>query len=144
MSYSGPDGDGSCEFNYSKNKDIQSLGESLVAVASTIIEGARLELLLQHDPLGLDKEMGFLKEASADGRLQQMCAIQGILTKLKDDPAVMERVTPPSTPFACQIRQIKDIGNRFDATFIVFSVSNLCWPLVRRAHRVDLGKGWAP
>jgi hypothetical protein len=92
MTYSGPDGAGSCEFNYSKNRDIQSLGESLVAVASTIIEGARLELLLQHDPLGLDQEMEYLKEASADGRLQQMCAIQGILTKLKDDPSVMERV----------------------------------------------------
>jgi len=92
MTYSGPDGDGSCEFNYSKNKDIQSLGESLVAVAGTIIEGARLELLLQHDPLGLDKEMEYLKEASNDGRLQQMCAIHGILTRLVDDPEVMERV----------------------------------------------------
>jgi hypothetical protein len=92
MTYSGPDGDGGCEFNYSKNKDIQSLGESLVGVASTIIEGARLELLLQHDPLGLDKEMEYLKEASDDGRLQQMGAIRGILTKLVDDPDVMERV----------------------------------------------------
>jgi hypothetical protein len=92
MTYSGPDGDGSCEFNYSKNRDIQSLGESMVAVASTIIEGARLELLLQHDPLGLDKEMDYLKEASEDGRLQQMCAIRGILTKLVNDPEVMERV----------------------------------------------------
>jgi hypothetical protein len=92
MTYSGPDGDGSCEFNYSKNKDIQSLGESLVGVASTIIEGARLELLLQHDPLGLDQEMEYLKEASDDGRLQQMCAIHGILAKLVDDPDVMERV----------------------------------------------------
>jgi len=92
VTYSGPDGSGSCEFNYSKNKDIQSLGESLVGVASTIVEGARLELLLQHDPLGLDKEMEFLKEASSDGRLQQMCAIRGILTKLEEDPSVMERV----------------------------------------------------
>jgi hypothetical protein len=92
LTYSGPDGDGGCEFNYSKNKDIQSLGESLVGVASTIIEGARLELLLQHDPLGLDKEMEYLKEASDDGRLQQMCAIHGILTRLVDDPDVMERV----------------------------------------------------
>jgi hypothetical protein len=92
MSYSGPDGEGSCEFNYSKSKDIQALGESLVAVASTIVEGARLELLLQHDPLGLDKEMDFLQEAADDGRLQQMCAIQGILTKLVEDPDVMERV----------------------------------------------------
>jgi hypothetical protein len=92
IAYSGPDGQGACEFNYSKDKDIQTLGDSLVAAASTIVEGARLELMLQHDPLGLDKEMEFLAEASEDGRLQQMCAIQGVLSKLEDDPAVMERV----------------------------------------------------
>lgn len=92
LSYSGPDGEGSCEFNYSKDKDIQSLGDSLVAVASTIIEGARLQLLLQHDPLGLDKEMEFLLDASGDGRLQQVCAIRGILEQLQEDPDVMERV----------------------------------------------------
>jgi hypothetical protein len=92
LTYTGPEGTGSCEFNYSKSKDIQALGESFVAVASTVVEGARLELLLQHDPLGLDQEMEFLKEASDDGRLQQMCAIQPILTKLVEDPDVMERV----------------------------------------------------
>jgi hypothetical protein len=92
FTYSGPDGEDSCEFNYSKNRDIQSLGDSFVAVASTIIEGARLELLLQHDPLGLDHEMEFLMEGSKDGRLQQICAIRGILQKIQDDPSVMERV----------------------------------------------------
>ena len=92
LSYSGPDGQGTCEFNYSKDRDIQSLGESFVAVASTIIEGARLELLRQHDPLGLDQEMEYMMEAVGDGRLQQIGAIQGILQKLQDDPAVMERV----------------------------------------------------
>jgi hypothetical protein len=90
--YSGPDGKGECDFNFSKSRDIQDMGDSFVAVASTIIEGARLELLLQHDPLGLDKEMEFLKEASDDGRIQQVCAIQPILDKLVDDPDVMERV----------------------------------------------------
>src|SRR5260370_5170958 len=30
LSYSGPEGKGGCEFNYSKNKDIQELGDSLV------------------------------------------------------------------------------------------------------------------
>lgn len=90
--YSGPDGAGQCEFNYSKDRDIQEMGESFVAVASTIIEGARLELLRQHDPLGLDKEMEFMAEAAGDGRLQQLCAIRGILQKLEDDPDVMERV----------------------------------------------------
>jgi hypothetical protein len=92
IAYSGPEGTGSCEFNYAKNKEIQSMGESFVAVSATIIEGARLELLLQHDPLGLDQEMQFLKEAAQDGRLQQMSVIQGILTKLEEDPGVMERV----------------------------------------------------
>jgi hypothetical protein len=92
FTYSGPDGATTCEFNYSKNRDLQSLGDSFVAVASTIIEGARLELLLQHDPLGLDHEMEFLMEASKDGRLQQINAIRGILQKIEDDPSVMERV----------------------------------------------------
>ncbi|MGA2219988.1 MAG: hypothetical protein ABSG51_18015, partial [Terracidiphilus sp.] len=92
LTYSGPDGAGSCTFNYSKDKQIQELGESLVAVASAIVEGARLETLLQHDRLGLDKEMEFLVEATGDGRVQQIGAIQGILQRLADDPEVMDRV----------------------------------------------------
>ena len=92
ISYSGPDGEGGCEFNYSSNKEIQDLGESLVAVGSTLIEGARLELLLQHDPLGLDKAMQYVTEAADDGRLQQIGAIRDILERLQDDPHVMERV----------------------------------------------------
>ncbi|MDE3188439.1 MAG: hypothetical protein KGM96_13075 [Acidobacteriota bacterium] len=92
ISYNGPDGQGSCEFNYSKNREIQQLGETFVAVASTILEGARLELLLQHDPLGLDKEMEFLVESAGDGRLQQICAIRGILERLEADPGVLDRV----------------------------------------------------
>jgi hypothetical protein len=92
ISYRGPDGEGGCEFNYSKNKEIQDLGDSLVAVGSTLIEGARLELLLQHDPLGLDNAMQYIQEATGDGRLQQICAIRGILERLEQDPHVMERV----------------------------------------------------
>ena len=92
ISYSGPDGEGGCEFNYSSTKEIQDLGESLVAVGSTLIEGAHLELLLQHDPLGLDKAIQYVVEASDDGRLQQICAIRDILERLQDDPHVMERV----------------------------------------------------
>jgi hypothetical protein len=92
ISYSGPDGEGGCEFNYSTNKQIQDLGESLVAVGSTLIEGARLELLLQHDPLGLDKAIQYIVEASDDGRLQQIGAIRDILERLEGDPHVLERV----------------------------------------------------
>jgi hypothetical protein len=92
LSYRGPQGEGSCEFNYSRDKDIQALGDSLVAVAETIVEGARLEMLLQHDPLGLDREMEFLVEAAGDGRVQQIGSIREILERLAGDDAVMERV----------------------------------------------------
>ncbi|MGA7343105.1 MAG: hypothetical protein WBE72_13075 [Terracidiphilus sp.] len=92
LSYTGPDGSGSCTFNYSKDKEIQALGDSLCAVAETILEGARLEMLLQHDRLGLDKEMEFLVDAAGNGRAQQICAIRGILVRLAQDDEVMERV----------------------------------------------------
>ena len=92
LSYSGPDGAGGCTFNYSKDKEIQGLGESLVAVAATILEGARLEMLLQHDRLGLDRELEYVTEAAGDGRVEQIGAIRGILERLAADPEVMERV----------------------------------------------------
>jgi hypothetical protein len=92
LRYSGPKGSGSCTFNYSKDKDIQALGDSMVAVEQTIMEGARLQLLMKHDPLGLDAEMNFLVQAAKDGRVQQICVIRGILTQLADDPAVLEEV----------------------------------------------------
>jgi hypothetical protein len=92
LAYRGPDGRGSCTFNFSKDKDIQSLGDSLEAVAETILEGERLEMLLEHDRLGLDKEMEFLVDAAGDGRAQQICAIRGILVRLSQDDEVLERV----------------------------------------------------
>ena len=92
FSYSGPDGNGSCRFNYSKDKQIQDLEYSLEAVVQTILEGERLKMYLEHDRLGLDQEMGFLLDAAKDGRAQQICTIRSILKRLADDPDVMERV----------------------------------------------------
>lgn len=92
LSYHGPDGEGNCRFNYSKNKEIQALGESMVGVASTLMAGERLELLRQHEPLGLDSEMSYIVDAAGDGRLLQIYAIQGTLRRLESDPDVMDRV----------------------------------------------------
>jgi hypothetical protein len=92
LSYKGPDGQGTCVFNYSKDREIQSLGDSLVAVAGTIVEGARLEMLLQHDRLGLDSETEYLVEAVGDGRAQQIGTIREILERLAEDDGVMDRV----------------------------------------------------
>jgi hypothetical protein len=92
LSYNGPEGQGTCVFNYSSDKEIQALGDSLVAVAATIQEGARLEKLLLHDRLGLDSEMEYVTDALHDGRLEQIGVIRGILERLAEDSSVMERV----------------------------------------------------
>jgi len=92
FSYTGTDGAGSCTFNYSKDKEIEALGGSFEAVAETILEGARLEKLLQHDRLGLDKEMEYLVDAAGDGRAMEICTIRPILVRLADDDQVLERV----------------------------------------------------
>jgi hypothetical protein len=92
FTYSGPQGQGNCTFNYSKDKEMQALGETMEAVAETILEGARLELLLQHDRLGLDAEMEFLADAAGDGRAQQLVAIREILERVAGDDAVLDRV----------------------------------------------------
>lgn len=92
FSYSGPEGKGTCEFNYAKDQKIDALSESLVAVASTIVEGARLESLLVHDRLGMDAEMEFLVEAARDGQVQEIETIREILERVVQDDRVMDRV----------------------------------------------------
>jgi hypothetical protein len=92
FSYSGPDGEGLCKFNYSEDKEIQALSESLQAVAETVIEGARLQMLMQHDRLGLDKEMELLATEVDAGRAGEIYLISRILERLADDPAVLQRV----------------------------------------------------
>jgi hypothetical protein len=92
LTYTGPAGQGSCTFNYSRDREIQTLGESMQAVAETILEGARFEVLLQHDRLGLDQEMEYFSQAVEDGRAQQVYAIREILERLAQDDSVLERV----------------------------------------------------
>jgi len=92
ISYSGPEGQGSCAFNYSQDKQIQELGESLIGVAETLHEGARLELLLVHDRLGLDREMEYISDAAKEGRLRELIAIRNILQRLAQDDELLDRV----------------------------------------------------
>lgn len=91
LSYSGPEGNGECEFNYSKDRDIQSLGDSLMAVETTLLFGARLEKLLVHDRLGVDREMENLVTASKEGMALELGAIRETLSKIASDEQVLER-----------------------------------------------------
>jgi len=92
LSYSGPEGTGACEYNYSKDKEIQSLGDSFIAVQTTLIYGARLEKMLQHDRLGLDMEIGNLANEAHQGTAIELGTIRETLTRIASDEQVMERV----------------------------------------------------
>jgi hypothetical protein len=91
FSYAGPDGSGACEFNYSKDKTIQDLAESFMAIQSTLLFGARLEKLLQHDRLGLDQEMEGLAAAAHNGSAIEIGVIRPTLTRIAGDEQVLER-----------------------------------------------------
>jgi hypothetical protein len=91
LSYSGPDGTGSCTYNYSRDKEIQALGDSLLAVGNTLMYGARLENLLQHDRLGLDQEMTDLCTAVQDGNAIELVVIRETLLRIANDDQVLDR-----------------------------------------------------
>jgi hypothetical protein len=91
LAYEGPDGHGSCEFNFSKNKHIQQLNESFQSVASTVEAGHRLVLARQHDKLSLDAELAALQESVKDGRATELQNIRPLLLEIAADPAVLNR-----------------------------------------------------
>jgi hypothetical protein len=91
LSYTGTEGSGACEFNYSKDKQIEMLANSLLAVEFTIVSGARMEKLLQHDRLGIDAELESLVSASQEGNAAEMGTIRDTLTRIATDDQVLER-----------------------------------------------------
>jgi hypothetical protein len=92
LSYRGADGTGSCTYNYSGNKEVETLTNLFLAIAFTMDEGRRLDFLHQYDRLGLDAEMiGFEREVAA-GRALEPGTIAPVLTSIASDTAVMQRV----------------------------------------------------
>lgn len=90
--YDGPAGRQECEFNWSRNKEIQTLTEQLQAVAQTLEEGRRLEVEHLHDRLGLDAELEALTRLVAEGHAVEIGNIAPQLRELANDPAVLDRV----------------------------------------------------
>ncbi|MFC5864008.1 hypothetical protein ACFPT7_17010 [Acidicapsa dinghuensis] len=91
FTYTGPDGSGSCTFNYSKDKQIQELGSTLMGVEYTILTGGRLEMLLLHDRLGLDQELESFADALHNGNAADPEVIRDTLMRIADDDQVMDR-----------------------------------------------------
>jgi hypothetical protein len=92
LTYTGPDGSGTCTYNYSENKTIGALTETFLAVAFTMDEGRRLEFLHRYDRLGLDAEMISLSQELEAGRALELGTIAPTLASLADDGALIQRV----------------------------------------------------
>jgi hypothetical protein len=91
LSYQGPDGHGTCTFNWSKDNQIQKLADQLESVAMTLEYGRRLEVEHQHNRLGLDAELEFLADAVKDGQALEIENIAPTLQSIVDDETVMNR-----------------------------------------------------
>jgi hypothetical protein len=92
LTYIGADGRGSCLYNYSEDKKIETLTGTFLGVAYTMDEGRRLEFLHRYDRLGLDAEMNTLAQESEAGRALELGTIAPALSAIADDAAVMQRV----------------------------------------------------
>ena len=83
---------GSCEYNYTENKDVQALTDILQGIAETLDEGRKLGYLHRFDRLGLDAEMEVFTREVAEGRALELVTIAATLRSIADDTEVMQRV----------------------------------------------------
>jgi hypothetical protein len=92
LEYTGPEGKGSCVYNWSKNTQIEKLTDQFEAMASTLDEGSRLQRQYEHGRLSLDSEMEVLEQMVHEGRAIELENIAPILQTLAGDDAVLQRV----------------------------------------------------
>jgi hypothetical protein len=92
LQYEGPEGQGSCTYNWSKSAQIDKLTDQFEAVAATLDEGDKLQREYEHGRLSLDSEMEILEQMVHDGRAIEVENIAPILQTLAADEAVLQRV----------------------------------------------------
>jgi len=104
LSYQGPDGSGSCTYNWSRYASIEKITTLFESIALTLEEGRRLEIEHKHDRLALDAELGFLLDAVKSGRALEVQTIEPVLREIIEDEAVLERARS-------RARKLLDDGN---------------------------------
>jgi hypothetical protein len=104
VSYQGPDGSGSCTYNWSKSAAIEKLTATFESIAFTLEEGRRLAVEHKHDRLALDAELGELLTAVKEGRALEVQSIQPVLQEIAEDDTVMDRARQ-------RAKKLLDAGN---------------------------------
>jgi hypothetical protein len=92
LQYEGPEGQGSCTYNWSKNAQIDKLTDQFEAIAATLDEGSKLQRQYEHGRLSLDSEMEILEQMVREGRAIEIENIAPLLKTLAGDEAVLQRV----------------------------------------------------
>lgn len=92
LEYDGPEGKGSCMYNWSKNAQIDKLSDQFESIAATLDEGGKLQRQYEHGRLSLDAEIQVLDQMVQDGRAIEIENIAPILQTLAGDDAVLQRV----------------------------------------------------
>lgn len=103
LKYEGQDGTGSCTYNFSENKDVQSLTEIFQGIAETLDTGRRLDQLHRFDRLGLDAAMKSFSDEVTAGRALEVGTIAGSLKSIASDTEVMARVRSRASTLLRQI-----------------------------------------
>ena len=91
LTYTGPDGSGSCKFVWAGDPALQHMVDDLESVAFTLEEGRRLDIEVLHDRLGLDAELETLQDAVRDRRALDLANIADQLRAVAGDQRVMDR-----------------------------------------------------
>jgi len=103
LTYAGADGSGSCTYNYTENKELQTLTEVFEGITETLDQGRELERLHRYDRLGLDSAMSYLSDEVAAGRALEVGTIEATLRAIAEDADVMARVRAKANALLSQI-----------------------------------------
>jgi len=92
LSYAGPDGAGTCAYNYTENKQVAALTELFQGIATTMDEARRLDFIHRYDRLGLDAEMTSFATQVDEGRALELGNILPTLNSIVSDTELIQRV----------------------------------------------------
>jgi hypothetical protein len=91
LAYDGPDGHGSCAYNYTQDAKLQWVTTELTGLAATLEEGRRLTVQHEHARLVIDAELETLTTMVKDGQATEVQNIAPILGVIIADENVMLR-----------------------------------------------------